>query len=118
MKRFTAIFLFLFALAGTFVPLATAVTTTAPHACCRRRAHQCHDSAVTSSGLAVHGTNCCNHDCCRTASVSQKAHALPQLAVRFALQVQARVTELLPAASTFESFVSRSPRAPPRIALA
>jgi len=65
MQRRTAKLLLLFAMVGTFVPLALAATAAPPHACCIRAAHKCHAMAGESDQLAIGSTGCCNHDCCR-----------------------------------------------------
>ena len=49
MQRLIARFLLLFALAGTFVPMAQALAAAPPHACCIRKIHQCHGSASPES---------------------------------------------------------------------
>jgi hypothetical protein len=119
MRRLTAIFLLLFALAGTFVPLAMATATAPQHACCIRKAHHCHDSATTDSEqLNISSAACCNHDCCRAARTSRSAN--PQSAISSAcVQNGGQFTSALgsnaPAAATFHY---RSTRAPPQLTLA
>jgi hypothetical protein len=119
MRRLTAIVLLFLALTGTFVPVAAAVTAPAQHACCIRHAHNCHNSAASSSDeFTIRSAGCCDHDCCRAVTASQKAHPRPTLAVTFAQQVHAPLVELRPTASAAESTTSQSPRAPPGISLA
>jgi hypothetical protein len=120
MQRLTARFLLLFALAGTFVPLALAVTAAPPHACCVRKAtHQCHGSAaVESDQPAIHGTGCCNHDCCRAVTTSQSAHPQPSLASASARSVAARINESHAETPATGLLGSQSTRAPPAISIA
>src|SRR5579863_3445615 len=95
MHRLTARLLLLFALAGTFVPLALAATAAPAHACCRRKAaHPCHDSAgAESEQLAIRGTGCCSHDCCRAVTTSQWASPQPGMTADLIRNVDAQVTE-------------------------
>src|ERR1700741_4135301 len=81
MQRFTARFLLLIALVGTFVPLAMQGKAAPSRACCRRQAaHHCHESAETNPNDSVASqTGCCNHDCCHAVTSSQWAHPLPCL---------------------------------------
>jgi hypothetical protein len=119
MRRLTAIFLLLFALAGTCVPLAMAAVAAPQHACCLRKAHHCHDSATSDSEqLIISGAACCNHDCCRDARTSRSAN--PQAAISSAFvesisQFRATLGFNAPAAATFNY---RSTRAPPQLTLA
>jgi len=119
MQRLTAIFLLLFALAGTFVPVAVAATSAPPHACCIRHAHHCHDSAASASNeLALRGAGCCNHDCCRAGTTSQRAHPRACLIAASAQQIAAPHAESPAAVFVSERSASQSPRAPPSISLA
>ena len=117
MQRLTARFLFLFALVGTFVPLALAVTAAPPHACClRQAAHQCHGTEADQR--AVRGTGCCNHDCCRAVTTSQSAHPQPALKSDFARYLDARLAESHSRTPATKLFASQSPRAPPQVSIA
>ena len=94
MQRWTARFLLLLALVGTFVPLALAATAAPTHACCLRKAHHCHESAAADSEqLAIRNAACCNHDCCRAVTTPQWAQPQPGLTAVFARNVDARVAE-------------------------
>lgn len=118
MQRLIARFLLSFALVGTFVPLALAVTATPLHACCiRKAAHQCHGSFTESDQPAIRGTSCCNHDCCRAVTTSQSAHPEPLLVAAFAQQVEAGIAESRSAVPAVKLLASQSPRAPPQISL-
>jgi len=117
MQGWTARFLLLFALAGTFVPLALAATAAPPHACCLRKApHQCHGSDADQR--SVRSTACCNHDCCRAVTTSQCAHPQPSLASAGAHFVASRIAESPASVPATERFASQSTRAPPQISLA
>jgi len=119
MHRLTARFLLLFALLGAFAPLALAVTAPSPHACCRRMGHRCQGSAVAESDqLAVHGTGCCNHDCCRAVTTSQWASPQPWAAAAFAEKKAGSVGESHATIPANQLPSSQSTRAPPRISLA
>lgn len=59
MNRLTARLLLIVLLAGTFVPLALAISAPAPHACCVRK--PLHDS---STDATLHAFACGNHSCC------------------------------------------------------
>lgn len=114
MQRIIARFLLLFALVGNFVPLALAVTTAEPHACCRRMAHRCHDSLLAdSSQLNFHDSSCCNHNCCRALTTSQWAHVEPAIAPQVAQKTEAAVVSAHSAAPVYELVASQSTRAPP-----
>jgi hypothetical protein len=116
MQRLTARFLLLFALAGTFAPLALAVTATPPHACCLRKStHQCHGSDPDER--AIRSTACCNHDCCRAATTSQCASPQPRITALFTQKVDERVAELNPDFQAAVLSASQSTRAPPQVSL-
>lgn len=116
MQRLTAKFLLLFALAGSFIPLAFAATAAVPHACCIRKAHHCHDSQGTaeeSEQLVIRAASCCNHDCCRAVTTSQWAHPQPRMTAIFAQKINARTIESHPDSPSTEFSSSQSTRAPP-----
>jgi len=72
MHRLTARLLLVLLLAGVFVPVALAIATPAPHACCLRKPMQSsHDSEFQAP------PGCCSHDCCRPLTVSQWADLGP-----------------------------------------
>lgn len=117
MQRLTARFLLLFALVGTFVPLALAATAAPLHACClRKTAHQCHGTEADQR--AVRGTGCCTHDCCRAVTTSQSAHPQPASSTAFAQSVEARIDELHAGIAAKKLLPSQSPRAPPQVSIA
>jgi hypothetical protein len=125
MQRLTARFLLLFALVGTFVPLALAATATAAplHSCClRKSAHQCQRVRNAAGNEAdqrsIHGAGCCNHDCCRALTTSHSADPQPSLASLFAPHVEGSVAALYSSALATELLASQSSRAPPQISIA
>jgi hypothetical protein len=119
MHRLTATFLLLFALAGTFVPLAAAATTTPPHACCiRKAAHQCHGSLGDTNELTVRSTSCCSHDCCRGVRTSQSAQPQVSLPSTFARNIGTGIIDLNAETPATELLSSQSPRSPPQISIA
>jgi hypothetical protein len=119
MHRLTARFLLLFALAGTFAPLALAATAVPPHACClRKAAHQCHGSGPESDQRAIQDACCCNHDCGRAATTSQWASPRPWTTSAIARNVAARIAESCSSIPPSELLASQSTRAPPPVSIA
>jgi len=120
MRRITAQLLLLFALVGTFLPLALAATTDPPHACCLRKGtHQCHGSApATSEKLALRDAGCCDHDCCRAVTTAQWANPQVWSPSTFAQGVAGSVAESPSITPLAQFSASQSTRAPPRPAIA
>jgi len=119
MQRLTARFLLLFALVGTFAPLALAATFAPQHSCCLRKgAHQCHGSAPESDQRSVRDSSCCNHDCCRAVTTPQWAHAQPRTMPTFGQNVEARIFESHSDSPAAKLFSSQCTRAPPQISIA
>jgi hypothetical protein len=123
MQRLTARLLLLFALIGTFAPLALAFTAPPPHSCClRKSAHQCHQpanaAADESDQRSIRSTGCCNHDCCRAVTTSQSADPQSSLAPGFAPKVESCAAAPDSRNPTSNLFASQSARAPPRISIA
>ncbi|HZZ17574.1 MAG TPA: hypothetical protein VFE08_16625, partial [Candidatus Sulfotelmatobacter sp.] len=76
MHRLVAKFLLLFALVGNLTPLARAVTSAPPHACCIRKAvHSCHDSLSSQKDLYIRDAACCNNGSGRSVITARWAHA-------------------------------------------
>ena len=118
MQRLTARFLLFFAIVGTLVPLAIAVTTPPAHACCLRKTpHPCHGSGSEEDQRSIHTTGCCNHDCCRAASTSRSADTQAYLGPLVAQAVDARIVESSVDTPSSDRFSSQSTRAPPHISL-
>jgi hypothetical protein len=116
MQRLTAKLLLLFALVGTFVPLALAVTAAPPHACCLRKAvHQCHGSDPDER--AIRGNSCCGPNSSRAVTTSQFAHPGTSLASISAQTVEAQVAESRTKTPATKLFASQSTRAPPQVSI-
>jgi hypothetical protein len=119
MHRLTAKFLLLFALVGTFAPLALAVTAATPHACClRMAAHRCHGSRPESDQRTIHDSSCCNHDWRRAVTTSQWASPQARTASAIAQNVEARIAESHLSSPPSAVFTSQSTRAPPSFSIA
>lgn len=119
MQRLTARFLLMFALIGTFVPLALTVTATPLHSCClRKAAHQCHQPAGESDQRSIHGAGCCTHNFCRALTASYWADPQPPLTPLFPQDEQGRVAISHNQIPASELFASQSTRAPPQLSLA
>ena len=117
MQRLTARFLLLFALVGTFAPLALAVAAEPPHACClRKSAHQCHGSDPDER--FIRGNSCCNQNYSRAVTMSQWAYPQSLLASVSVQTVEARLAEKRADAPVTELLLSQSTRAPPQVSLA
>lgn len=113
MHRLTARLLLIFALVGSFAPAALAAASAPVHACCVRKAHHCHDSAVSEiDPLALRGDPC-NHDCCRAAATAQWAYAQPPITTFFLQTMHAHVAAIQPGAPATASAEFQSTRAPP-----
>jgi ferredoxin-like protein FixX len=119
MQRIVATFLLLLAVAANVAAIAQVTTAAPPHACCRRSApHHCHESA-SSDQLHIHGTDCCNRNCCRVAAAtSQWANPQPLSSAAVALQVDFHAIEAQPTAPATLFAPSQSTRAPPQISIA
>jgi hypothetical protein len=119
MQRLTARFLLLFALVGTFIPLAQASTPAPPHACCIRKAHHCHEAASPeSTQLVITATACCGHDCCRAATTSQWANPQPGITAFSVHNVDDRLADSPSRIPATQLSQSQSTRAPPQISIA
>jgi len=79
MRRLIATSLLLFALFGTVVPLAQALTAAPPHACCMRKGpHHCHEAGSENPSQPIVRETCrCSSDCCRAVTSTQWAQAQP-----------------------------------------
>jgi len=74
MHRLTARLLLVLLLTGILVPVALAISAAPPHACCLRKpmhGRPSHDAQFQAP------PGCCQHDCCRSITVSQWAHVSP-----------------------------------------
>jgi hypothetical protein len=115
MHRLTAKLLFLVIVAGSLVPLAMAITTAPPHACCVRKAvHRCREAdSADSSGQIIRDTSCCDHECGRAATTGRWANAQPKLAAFFLQTIHARLAGSQPDSTATASAEFQSSRAPP-----
>src|SRR5579862_4211121 len=114
MQRLTARFLLMFALAGTFVPVALQALAAPPRACCRRTAaHHCLDATTPTDGPILRDAGCCNHDCYRAVTTSQWAHLQSSQIAVTAEEVSGRDIDSQPIPAATELFSVQSPRAPP-----
>ena len=108
MQRFTAKFLLLFALIGTLVPAALAMSAPA-HACCVRKVvHSCHDKSPAAKLQISALGGCCDRNCLRAPVTARYAQpklnltslALPTLSTRAPAQLSqtptSAVTEFQP----------------------
>ena len=120
MQRLTARLMLLFALVGTFAPLALALTTAPAHACCIRKSpHQCHSApGAETDQVAAHSTSCCNQDCRRAVTTSGWANPQSVQTAVFARNISSHVTESHPSFLATHLRSSRSPRAPPYFSIA
>jgi hypothetical protein len=115
MHRLTAKFVVILMLVGVFAPVALAITTPTPHACCLRK--PMHDRSTHNSEFNA-PPGCCQHDCCRPLTVSQWAHLTPSASplgtsVSTTLQSAQR-----PSDSVRDLSSAHSGRAPPQFSIA
>ncbi|HKI26642.1 MAG TPA: hypothetical protein VKA07_09975 [Candidatus Sulfotelmatobacter sp.] len=125
MHRLTARLLLLFALAGSILPLAQAVTASPVPECCRRMgAHHCQDasaasaSASGSSQASFRAPGCCHGDCGRAVTTAQWAHLQLIANDPFARNIDARIVASNPHAPDAIRAASPSTRAPPLLSIA
>jgi hypothetical protein len=117
MQRLTAKFLLFFALFGTVVPIAMAVTAS-QHACCVRKTHHCHDSASPESAQLAFTAKTCDHDCCRAVSTSRWANLQLGISPAYVQNIEPRAADSQPRTPALKLTASASPRAPPQCFLA
>ncbi len=114
MHRLTARVLLTLLLMGTLAPLALAIAAPAPHACCMRK--PMHGAAPTTEIYAP--LACCGHDCCRTLTIPQWAHATLPAGAR-SLTTLASVESVMVLNEPLSPDAGRlSARAPPPISIA
>jgi len=116
MHRLTARLLLLFAITGTFVPIALAYSAPV-HACCvRKTTHHCHEAASNEDNqLHLHAGAGCNHDCCRGAATSQSARPQSPLTAASLAATYARALNAQPASPSAALVQFQSTRAPPAV---
>ncbi len=114
MQRWTARLLLILLLVGVLAPVGLAATAPEPHACCKR--HPMHDAA--QHGMEFHAPpSCCNHDCCRSVTVSQWAQAKPAAHASFQPSTTTRRSAVQPVHLTSAVDSAHSGRAPPQFFL-
>jgi hypothetical protein len=116
MRRLTASLLLLFALAGSFVPVAlAAIPASTPKCCLRKNVHHCHNSAGAADGeLSFASASCCSHGCCRDATPAQWANPEARSRLTSALRVETYLGRTHLAKQSFEARAFLSTRAPPQ----
>jgi hypothetical protein len=115
MHRLTARLLLVLLLVGVFAPVALAISAAPAHACCLRK--PMHGRA--SHDAEFHAPpGCCQHDCCRSLTVSQWAHLSPPATDQRTLACTSLRSAARPIG--FATNVSRiySGRAPPQLSIA
>jgi hypothetical protein len=111
MQRLIASSLLVVFLTALFAPAAMALSQDPAHACCLRKALQCHGEVQAEAGLSSGG--CGQHSCCRSLAVRQWAQpALPlKVAEKRASVRRSSVPNDLPESAAIAE--SHSGRAPP-----
>jgi hypothetical protein len=118
MHRLTAKLLLLFALAGSFAPLAMASSAPRLHACCiRKAAHHCEEAA-SSEPLSIRSAGCCSGDCSRALTTLQWAHPRPHVSHAFRQNALDGVMLLPKIFANIEVAEFYSTRAPPHFSIA
>jgi hypothetical protein len=112
MHRLIARFLLLVSLAANLGPLATAIVAAPLHACCVRKAHQCHDSETEQ--LVIRDASCCSHDCGRAITTSQWAQAQPLAAAFCAPKIETHFCKSIKSSPNTEAPSFQSTRGPPQ----
>ncbi|MGA8151532.1 MAG: hypothetical protein WB952_11325 [Terriglobales bacterium] len=113
MHRLTARLLLILLLVGVFVPVALAISTPAPHACClRMRMHDSRNQEFHAPPA------CCNHDCCRPLTVSQWAGLQREATTCVALPATRLQSATLHAHVLGFSYRAPSVRGPPPFSIA
>jgi hypothetical protein len=115
MHRLTARVLLVLLLVGSFAPVALAISATPAHACCMRKplhGRPSHDSEFHAP------PGCCQHDCCRTLTVSQWANLTPPTNTERTAASKPLETELQVFYFTTSINHAYSGRAPPQFSLA
>jgi len=114
MHRLTARLLLILLLVGVFAPVALAISATAPHACCLRKAM--HNSSPHNTTFHA-PASCCNHDCCRPLTVSHWAELSPPANACAAPAATTLQATLRQARRTTGNDPAHSGRAPPQFSI-
>jgi hypothetical protein len=112
--RLTARLLLILLLVSVFAPVALAISTPEPHACCLRKplGDGQHESEIQSR------PDCCQHNCCRPSTVSLWAHFAPLAGARVTPTSVPLPFQLHPIHRTSSGNRSDSVRAPPQFSIA
>ena len=113
MHRLTARLLLILLLVSAFAPVALAISTPEPHACCLRKPMRDgqRDPEIQSR------PDCCRHDCCRPLTVSLWAHFAPLANARVTPASVPLTSELHLIHRTISGNRSDSVRAPPQFSI-
>jgi hypothetical protein len=111
--RLTARLLLILLLVSAFAPVALAISTPEPHACCLRKPMRDgqRDPEIQSR------PDCCRHDCCRPLTVSLWAHFAPLANARVTPASVPLTSELRLIHRTISGNRSDSVRAPPQFSI-
>lgn len=115
MHRLTARLLLVLLLVGVFAPVALAISAEQMHACCLRKpmhARASHDAEFRAT------PGCCQHDCCRSQTVSQWAHLSPSATDQRMLVSSSLRSATRPIGLALAVSRAHSGRAPPQISIA
>ena len=113
MHRLTARFLLILLLVRSFAPVALAISTPPPHACCMRKMHS-HTSPETEFRALDYG----DHDCCRPLTVSHAAQPRPRPSAHAVLASAALLPQLRSGDAPADVNAAHSGRAPPSFSIA
>jgi hypothetical protein len=110
MQRLTARLLLVLLLAGTFTPVALAISMSTPHPCCARKTVHQH----SSQGRFFRSVSCEDHRCCAPVTKVEWAESVipGPSRVQFAHTEQVVVTPV--ASLSYRREKSHAVRAPPR----
>ncbi len=114
MRRWVAFFLFTAVVTGMIAPVAAAISAPPPHACCiRKSAHPCHGTTLSSGGVTIGNSSCCQQPCGHAVVIPQQSCTpLAELALdKIAVSGYVSARESFPAVSGIST--QQSSRAPP-----
>jgi hypothetical protein len=115
MHRLTSRILLVLVLVGSFAPVALAISAAPEHACCMRKpmhGRPSHDSEFHAP------PGCCQHDGCRSLTVSQWAHLSPSANLQRIQASALLLSELHQNCFAVSINHAHSGRAPPQFSIA
>jgi hypothetical protein len=115
MHRLTARLLLVLLLVGVFAPVALAISAAPLHACCVRKpmhGRPSHDAEFHAP------PGCCQHDSCRSLTVSQWAHLSPSATAQVAPASTSLQSDRPASLFAIDVNSAHSSRAPPQISIA